>query len=271
VSTPHTRGIARVRTESGKISESNKKSNISRSKLVASQGKSLTDVQYSMTLTVDLAKVHELRNNFHAKLQALQVDIRKSQKAKTDCFTAQEATSITNFFFAELVGTAPKRLKKLVEGYQCSKEERIGFGSLLEAENLAQDKEVPSQLRDYLASFSRVIRNTNQGQAIGEGISRYGHIEGLMENVHMRKLYRNIVDAADAKEPNLTAYLQQAGYSTATGRTWKSEANRFLREKLRISSSALNNFVLEAEVVSNMVHTFGTGILLILPDNAPAR
>jgi hypothetical protein len=226
--------------------------------------KKLQPVEFALSDDLTIAVIEKARDRFLAVITKLEISIMKDNKASTVEFTKQEALTVTNFFFSDLLGKDLRaRMKTIITYYTSRAEEGIPIGAGSIASELSKDRSYPSSLRRFYIVFSAAHR---------QRLSSATHYATWQKHVRSLELYNEFIrlhQEAVEKEPALVAFLEKSGLSPARGRDYRTLVNEHLCATLHIDSvNVLQNTTQAAKGIRALVDHFGDGILVMLPAGA---
>lgn len=230
----------------------------------------LNEITYGLDSQFGQNEIENSRNKFYLQLRKLHVEAECGNRRENLVeFKEEECVDITNLLFTELVGEQTLlRVSSLIEGYNSSKE-HIGPQQIVRAEMLAKHHETPPLLKKYFGSIARAALSINGCK--NANFRHFNNVWGLIENVHTHKVYKTLIQAAEAKEDWLITHLKKNGFNTGKGVSWKTVTIRYLCQALEIPSKKLDLNAQQCESISCAIKLFGNGIIIILPVTAVSR
>lgn len=227
----------------------------------------LLPIKMALTENVLVQDMTVRRDLFCTKLQDMRISVRKNFATEEARFSLEEAITLTNFFFGEMMGPhAHQRLIKLLKFYQTPGEDDIDVGAAARAKLLAKDVQKPEKVRDFFASF---------GTAQQEKVNSMSNYASFTRMLTMMELYRNwsaLRDAATGREKEVVELLHSRGYKPTKGRNYRNLVNEFLTAELELSST--DKLINDCQVgmgISGLADEFSEGVVLLLPAGAGSR
>lgn len=224
----------------------------------------LAPVQFALSDDLTIAVIQNARDRFLEAITKLHTSIVKDNRASTVRFTNQEALTVTNFFFSDLLGKDLRaRMNTIITYYTSRAEEGIPIGAGSIASELSRDRNYPISLRRLYSVFS-----TAHQQRLSSA-TQYAIWKKHVWSLNLYNEFTRLHQEAVQKEPALVAFLEKSSISPARGRDYRTLVNEHLCATLHIESvNVLQNTTQAAKGIRALVDHFGDGILVMLPASA---
>lgn len=237
--------------------------NISKEGLAATKNPTSMLKYISLTPDDDVTYITERAEGFHKVLRELGITVKKNNKTSIVQLTEDEIHALHEFFFIEVFGYKARnrlyRLQTRLDHKASISEDPCHAGQV--ALQLSHDQSLSTDLRELFSRFHIWHRGT---------LSKEATYTKLLHMYDGYKLYNQFTRLA-SKDQGISAIqrITSTGLVTSRGKGHKSLLLQYVATSLGLKVSALKNKLQQVQSVHLLVKTFGCGILVLLPPNAP--
>lgn len=229
------------------------------------ESKELVELELALDEQVAVTDLVSRRDDFYNRLLQLEVQHTRDFSTETVSFTAEEAITITNFFFSDVMGTqAYNRVAEIINFYTRKDDIGIDTQAAARASVLAKDANVPLAIREFYSTFSDIKR----GQTYHIKDISYAGFLKHNARINMWSSWNSLRQLASQKDPDIIRFLNHQGYRISKGKDYRTMVNEYLGNALQVNVSSETQ---SAFGLAHLAEHFGPAITLLLPPNAHVR
>jgi hypothetical protein len=212
---------------------------------------------------VQLESYRESFRTFTVKLAETRLTLRHDNKVQNDVqLTQKEMATISAFFFRDTFGIAARtRLANLLSYMTTAALNEVDLGEGERAADLAQQQDLPAELRQFFHSYSRF----HQGQQ--NPTTTYQKVLTFWYQYRVYADFRALQRASETDGAAYQNFLKENNITRSVGQGSATGILTHLGQQLGLSRSTLRSRLQLSRPLHLLVEAFGPGILVLIPSN----
>jgi hypothetical protein len=224
----------------------------------------------TVTITLPLSPLVQLESyrqsfrTFTTKLAEARLTLRHDNKVQSDVqLTQKEMGTISAFFFRDTFGpTARTRLANLLSYMASAALNEVDLGEGQRAANLAQQDDLPAELRQFFHSYSLF----RQGQR--NPVTTYQKVLTFWYQYRVYADFKELQRASETDRAAYRSFLKENNITRSIGQGSATGIITYLAQQLGLTRSSFRSRLQLSRPLHLLVEAFGPGILVLIPSNA---